>query len=382
MHTAILPEPKRERRGGRSFPFFSPDSYWNTPVPAGAATDPESSCWIGQLADAVRRTTGGLHINLHSWTIPVYYADSSTPRVWLHPNLLHCRFSQGHVKTLEHRLRARDPQLQFPGLHPCIRDGIPIPECAMPDAESDAHMTIIDVDERIAYDLWNCHRKTDGAWHTNAAIAYPVDGDGMFSPSDIPGIRNDESVHFYGPCRASGIPALAGLVLRAELESGCIHHKLALASPVNGLQRHVCPPAIWTDGWLPGGIPEGACLQLDPALDLDSLPLTHEARVIARALQTHGAVLVDNAGSVTLYGEYAPPGAYAGLVEDALVSIPVGRFRVLDTRANLRSGGSHPVYHHEMAPLFYEYLGTHGDAALDALAGLESWRADRSYPAG
>jgi hypothetical protein len=249
----------------------------------------------------------------------------------------------------------------------------------MPDTGNDAHMSIIDVDSRIAYDLWNCHQKPDGTWHTNAAIAYPVDGDGVFSPSDIFGIRNDESVHFYGPCRASGIPALAGLVLRDELEAGRILHKLALASPVNGLQRHVCPPAIWSDGWLPGGIPEGACLQLDVTFEPDSLALSREAHVIVKALQTYGAVLVDNAASVTLYGEYAPPGAYAGLVEDALAAIPLERFRVLDTRANLRPGGSQPVYHHEMAFLFYEYLRTHGTNALNALAILEPWRTNKNY---
>ncbi len=370
--TAIIPDLKRKYSQTRSHPFFSPDSYWNTPIPAAAAMDPQSPRWITQLAEAARSTTGGLHINLHSWTIPVYYADADTPRVKLQPNLLHCPLSQGHVKTLEQRLRARDPQLQRLGLHPGVHDGVPIPRHAMPDSENDAHMTIIDTDARIAYDLWNCHRKADGSWYTNAAMAYPINGDGQFSPSDIAGIRNDESVHFYGPCRASGVPALAGLIMRAELEAGHIGHKLALASPVNGLQRHVCPPAIWTDGWLPGGIPEGACIQLDPTLDLDSLPCAlSPVRTIAKALQTYGAVLVDNAGAVTLYGERAAPEAYPDLTEDALAGIPLNRFRVLDTTAHSRTGGSHPIYHHEMAPFFYEHIKRYGVAPL---AETETWR--------
>lgn len=362
--------PPSSKRSSSS--LFSPSSYWNTPIPADAATDPESPRWVAQLADAARKTTGGLHLNLHAWTIPVYYADASTPRVKLWPNLLHCPLSQGHVKTLESRLRSRDPHLLHPGLHSSVLDGVPIPPHAAPDTENDAHLTVIDLDARLAYDLWNCHRSPDGTWHTNAAIAYPIYGDGIFHPSDISGIRNDESVHFYGPCRASGVPALAGLIMRDELEAGRIGHKLALASPVNGLQRYVCPPAIWTDGWLPGGIPEGACLQLDPTLDLGALSLTREAHIVATALQTYGAVIVDNAGSVTLYGEYASPDAYPeGFTETALSKLPLNRFRVLDTRPHLGVGGSHPIFHHEMAPLFYDYLKTHG---VSCLASAERWR--------
>lgn len=338
--------------------------------------DAESGRWISLLKEA-SRATGGLHLNLHAWTIPVYYADAFTPRVRLLPGLLSCPLSQGHVKTSEARLRDGDPRLLAPGMHPSVARGVPIPLDAMPDGQLDAHLTVVEVDEGRVYDLWNCHRDPDGTWRSNAAIAYDLHGEGLFSADDIAGIRNDESVHFYGPCRASGVPALAGLIMREEVEAGIIGHKLALACPVAGLQRRVCPPAIWTDGWMPGGVPEGCCLQLDPSLDLDRLPLSREARVVARALQTHGAVLVDNAGSVTLYGEWLPRAdgekSWAGLLgEGDLTGLPLERFRVLDTSGQLREGGSHPVFHHEMAPLFYAHLKKHGTGVLSS---VEPWRA-------
>jgi hypothetical protein len=47
-------------------------------------------------------------------------------------------------------------------------------------------------------------------------------------------------------------------------------------------------------------IPEGARVQLDPALDLNSLGLTGWQKTIARALQVYGMYLVDS-GSLGLY---------------------------------------------------------------------------------
>ena len=47
-------------------------------------------------------------------------------------------------------------------------------------------------------------------------------------------------------------------------------------------------------------IPEGARVQLDPALDLDSLSLTPWQKVIARALQRYGMYLADTAGTTSL----------------------------------------------------------------------------------
>lgn len=354
-------------------PFFAPDSFWNTPIAADARADAESARWVRLMADT--RPDGGMHINLHDWTIPVFHADASTPRHRLHPKLIRCHLSQGHVKTSEKRLTAEHPL----GLHASVRgaEGVPIPEEAVPDAKQDAHMTIVDVEARRAYDLWQCRREADGTWHTNAAIAYDLDGPGVFRPEDLDGIANDESVHFYGPCRASGVPLLGGLIMRDEIEAGRIAHKLAFACPVPGLQRHVYPPATWTDGWLPGGVPEGCVLQLDPTLDLGRFGLSGAALVVAKALQEFGATLVDYAGGVTLYGESLEPHAGASwsgvLGEDDLFGLGWEHFRILET-GPLREQGSHPVFHQGMSRLFYEHVEKHG---ADALIAMEPWR--RAY---
>jgi hypothetical protein len=346
---------------GLGLPFFAPDSFWNQPVPENVAVDAQSDRWMELLATA--QPEGGLHINLKEWTMPVFQADAQTPVRQLHPKFLRCPLSHGHVLASEKKLTATHPL----GLHASVANGVPIPDKAAPDSKHDAHMIVIDRERGKAWDFWQCRREADGSWHTNSAIGYDLDGPGIFTPQDVAGIENDESVHLYGPCRASGVPSLAGLIMEDEIRGGRIAHKLAFACPVPGLQQRVCPPAAWTDGWLPGGPPEGCTLQLDPALDLASLGLSPGGFVVARALQEFGAVLVDFAGGVTLYGELLTPHigrSWDGLLgEWDLKRIPMQCCRIVET-GPLECTGSHPVYHQGMSRLFYEYLEQHGESAI------------------
>lgn len=353
-------------------PPFAPTSFWNTPLGRDLRPDTRSSYWIELLKEC--QPDRGLHINLHSWTIPVFHAAPETPRHRLHPKLLRCPLSQGHVKTVESRLDSSHPL----GLHESVRSDppeVPIPDAAIPDDKQDAHMSVIDTAGGKAYDFWQCRRETDGTWHTNAAIAYDLHGDGIFTRDDIPLIRNDESVHFYGPCRASGVPAIAGLIMEEEIRAGRIAHKLAFACPVPGLQRFVAPPAAWTDGWHPNGLPEGCTLRLDPGLDLSAFSLSSTELPVARALQEFGAVLVDYAGGVTLYGELLEPHpgrSWEGVLgEESLSGIPFDHFHVVET-GPLQVGGSHPVYHQGISRRYYDYIEKHGTSGLEA---LEPWRA-------
>ena len=128
-----------------------------------------------------------------------------------------------------------------------------------------------------------------------------------------------------------------------EIRDGVIKHALVMQT------NNVCadvfrPPALKTDGdsTRRDCIPEGARLQLDPTLDLDTLKgLRPAERTVARALQVYGAYLVDRSGtSLSLSFETAPdatrrsPGAVykaAGLTHDyyGLPHIPWERLRVL-----------------------------------------------------
>jgi len=84
---------------------------------------------------------------------------------------------------------------------------------------------------------------------------YRLDGNGIFDGSWL-GYQDSESVHFHGPSRAAGVPAMAGLTMYDEVKQGEIRHKLSCASRYVGY-REFCYPASWTDGFTKNGIPEG-----------------------------------------------------------------------------------------------------------------------------
>jgi hypothetical protein len=193
--------------------------------------------------------------------------------------------------------------------------------------------------------------------------------------------------------RGAGVPYLSGLVRPWEIAQGHIDHALALGYPMVDRVRCVWP-ASKSDGTIDlAGIPEGARIQLDPTLDVDTLEgLSATGRVIARALQVYGAYLVDTSGSNKLYPESAitaawdgpasptpgrgrvanpvPPrnetggldGAYPGglawaypdrptvrssgatLTVTTVSAIPVGRLRVLQLPTAFRSGPYSPTH--------------------------------------
>ncbi|HCE45817.1 MAG TPA: hypothetical protein DET40_19915 [Lentisphaeria bacterium] len=258
---------------------FSPGSFWNTPIQDNPEIDDKSASYIKLLGTTVSEKKA-VYINSTKWTIPVYRVRSSQiPMVQVFP------------------LKVRE---SHNGFAPNFDGWAPIPPEAKPDSEEDSHMCIIDEDKEIVYDFF-CIRYKEGRILTRSAITYPLYGSGVFDK--IPFIfEPGTSVHDYGPCRAAGTALLGGLVMRDELASGKISHKLALATDLNQNQEFVFP-AIWTDGFTDGGIPEGAVVQLDPKLDLGKFDLCPAARTLAVAMQEYGMVNVDVAGGICIYLE-------------------------------------------------------------------------------
>ena len=85
-------------------------------------------------------------------------------------------------------------------------------------------------------------------------------------------------------------------------------------------------------------IPEGALLQLNPDLDLDSLSLAAYEKTIAKALQEYGMLLVDRGGDDGIAVQAVNPisvtsNPYDGILPDLLypplTNIPLTQFRVL-----------------------------------------------------
>jgi hypothetical protein len=311
--------------------FFSDGSFWNQPIPESPEIDPKSDYYISLLArDPSGKNFG---INLTRYAIPVFEVDETTPRVTVKHHFLSDREKEnwktdrakfGHGKEFD-------------------AGPVPIPEAAVPDTGTDMHLALVDWNNQTAWDMWAARKLPDGTWESNTGMKYPLDGSGVFDPSEF-SVKDGESIHFHGPGRAAGVPIIAGLILVEEVLAGEIAHKIACGTRFNAYKEYTFP-ATWTDGHYPGGIPEGAVIQLDPALDLSQFDLLPGERVVARALQKYGMVNVDNAGGSPLYGEnlnHDPRGrSWKGILREwdgGIVSIPLKHYRVLKIKNVIHQG--------------------------------------------
>ena len=106
---------------------------------------------------------------------------------------------------------------------------------------------------------------------------------------------------------AAGLPILPGLARREEADSGVIRHALRITVPVTQ-KAYIHPATHWassnTDADQP---PMGLRVRLKASYDISGL--RGQARAIAQALKTYGALVADNAGSPRVYvGGAVDPG--------------------------------------------------------------------------
>jgi hypothetical protein len=326
--TAAAAAARRPRR------FFSDDSFWNRPLPEKPEIDPRSDEWIAILAKEPSGAFFG--VNTDRYTIPVYEVDASTPR----HAVGHREVSQ-HFREVHGSGNGWFDEHSYYGHGPGFGEAVPIPKEARSDPEEDAHIVLVDWEANRVWDAWGL-KEENGRYASFTGMTYAADGSGVFDATDFP-VKDGESVHFHGPSRAAGVPAVAGLVLYDEAMAGEIRHKLAIATRFNAYKEFV-PPAVWTDGVLPGGIPEGAVLQLDPALDLSRFDLTPQERAVAVAAQRYGMVVVDQGGANALYAQGLYPGmarSWEGKLRGwkaGIVGIPIHHYRVLAVGEPRRGG--------------------------------------------
>jgi len=311
--------------------FFSNTSFWNTPLADQAVIHPESDRLIALIRD--RDPGGPFGINLHQWTIPVYEIDADTPRVSVHRRV----HNEKDLQRVNSKWIGAGDRF---GHGPGFGENVPMPISAQPDPEEDGHMAIVDWEQGLAWDMWGIRQREDGEWESNTGMIYPLNGPGVFDASLL-NIQPNDSVHFHGPSRAAGVPVLAGLIMRNEIEEGRIEHKLAAALACTAFQKYGFP-AIWTDGFLENGVPEGSVIQLDPSLDVEKMGLSRGAIVVARALQEYGACVVDVCGGTALYGEGLwdkPNETWEGLLDPFdLSQISMDHYRILKLE-NVQTGG-------------------------------------------
>lgn len=301
---------------------YSKTSIWNIPIGPSPKYDPHSEEMIATLVLAHQ---GKIITAGDNYNYPVYFADADTPR-WDIP----CTIYRCVMLTPDGGIRTD------------MLEDVPIPPGARPSADSDARMIIIDKVTYAEYDLWRAQRLETG-WTTGGGSAYNILWNG--TPT-----RNSS--------RGSGIPSYAGLLRPWEILQGKIEHALAFGYTETAEDKCVFP-ASKTDGdsMLPFAIPEGARLQLDPSLteeDFDRMGLDRAGKIIARALQEYGTILVDDSGSFKIYLEdlinnpyttqkWTDPGL--NLTKETIYGIPYTSFRVLELPPVYWESSAESQYH-------------------------------------
>lgn len=257
---------------------FSDSSPWNRPIDSCAKYSEYSEKIIGKISESHEY----LNANISSWSVPVYFVTSSTPKVRVTSTAgpFHDSVDPNHKGFMY----------------------APLTIEMKPDRQTDGHLVAIDKDNGISYEFGEL-KKTDKGWQAINAAVWDLKGLGYKEPY--------QGLYWYRDgARASGVPLIAGLILSSEIVSGEIKHALALSGPLNGLSVHgkndyeVCSPvASNTDGYLVGEqyALEGTRFRLDPGLDISQFP--RDIKVVAAALQKYGAFLVDNSGDFNIYFE-------------------------------------------------------------------------------
>lgn len=299
--TTTLPEPPPGAR-----PRFAEDSFWYTPIPRDVELHPRSADLAENFDRQWREYYGSVAINTDTFAPPIYRARFDTPRQRV--RFWDCQ-DKGHPEPELSRQLA----------------SVPIPPDAKPSDGTDAELVIWQPSTDTMWELWKV-RIDDGQWEAcwGGRLTGVSRGQGVFR-------------HPFGTT-ATGLSLAGGLITPTALEAGQIDHALAV-SLVETRSGLFSWPANRTDGWIDeeDSIPEGLRLRLDPAVDVDALPISPVAKIVARALQTYGMVIRDKSGAVNFYAENyvaaGKPDPYAALFGSepfrVLEGIPWDRLQAL-----------------------------------------------------
>jgi hypothetical protein len=253
--------------------FFAANSLWNTPIADNAQLAGNSDA----IASKLDNSGFGFQLNQSSWGVNVAYAPAGTPR---------------------HSVTNGDWTMT----------NVPITADSYGTKDSDSHLVIIDEELGKVWNFMGANNLPNDH-HATAMGVFDLNGSGWWDPSAGGG----------GPWtgRSSNASYLGGLILPEELKAGAIHHALAVGIDVSLMSDSPAKPALTTDAnGVPGGVPNGSRLQLDPNLNLDTLGLGPEARIIAEALQEYGAFVTERTSGFALYfqsGQNQGKDLYAGM---------------------------------------------------------------------
>jgi dienelactone hydrolase len=256
--------------------IFDPDSWVTAPLLPNAPLDPDQS-----LADRFRHQIQefGTWVNTTQWSTPLYVVGPDQPRVQVSIDSKHSRYSaedQGYMGQ----------DFAAVPLPPDATSADP-PESPLSNAWIDHELIVYQPSTDTAWELYHLVKDSNGKWWATAGgkISNVSHNMGNYDPwpSGTP----------HG-MTGYAVPMLAGLQRLEELGRGTIDHVVGVSipHPMKGVFRS---PGLSSDGeWtVPDAVPEGTRFRLPADLNIDALPLTPYAKMVAKAIQAHGLVIVD-----------------------------------------------------------------------------------------
>jgi hypothetical protein len=283
--------------------FFKTNSTWYTKIPTSPQLMTNSSNYINDVSINSSLIT----VNNGDWSVPIWYAQTDTRVV----TVTGSKFATANGW-----------------------DKVPIPSEAKSagmsvDGYRDRHMSIMSGDGRYVWDFYGAQRDASGSWTTSALRRWDLGGLGFSSPYD-----------YQGSVRACPTSLLHGLITYDEItKRQYINHALAFSYWGDKIGDHNCvdPCNAYRGGINPRtwAMTLGYRLQLDPALDINSLGLSAAGKIIARAMQEYGMIFVENCGQGcnSVYAEDLESKSYSwnGVISSlTLAPIPINRLRVLE----------------------------------------------------
>jgi hypothetical protein len=258
---------------GRPYRPFRDRSWWNTPVPVNAPSDPAGAQVLNYLSTAPESGQGCLRLagaQHNRWGQPAYWAQPG------------------------------DPQYAVAGLPtgaPAEVRHLRIPKGARGADNSDGTMTVYDVARGYVVLLTDAHYDaTTDVWSASGATVTYLDSNGLIATSGKSDDPRNVGTH-------RGNNGATSYVRYDMVQAGDVRNVLKIAAGPALADRFVFP-MVGSDGTVTdpalGAPPEGLRLRLKPSLDLQRLGLHPQALAIAKALQKYGVYLGDSGGTTAL----------------------------------------------------------------------------------
>jgi len=247
-------------------PMMPADSYWHADV-RGLQVDPSSAAWVSNIGGSSH-----VHADFGSglWDggpigIPYTTVGAGQPKVPI---------------TFGYDADSDPGPYPFPWNAP-IEGGA--------TSGGDRHVLVVDNSTCLLYETWDSHPGSSpaAAWYAGSGAVFDLRSNALRQA----GLTSAD---------AAGLPMLPGLVRYDEVAAGTVDHAIRITVPRTRNSfvwpaRHQASSS--GDASRP---PMGAWLRLKASVD--TAGLSHDARVIAEAMRTHGVIVADNGSSWYISG--------------------------------------------------------------------------------